>query len=912
MKTILSKGYKVLSLAFVLAACGTNTLPAASTVSPTRTIREQAIATSTEVSTANATITQQPTSTPANLRAEEAPVFAEPILADISGRSPDFEEDFSNPNSGWPVTASGSGRYSGTVGYKDGEYFLIADPASAQNPHVHSWLEIPRLSVSDFVMEFDTNLSSAQSGTIYLHFRTIRKDHYSLNLASDGWVHLATSTIDGDTILAETTTNIITTSQNVHVRIIAQGSQIALYLNDQLILLAREEFVDQGEVILGIWNGASTPMQVNFDNFKVWDTSDLTSAISSKFRWEKVYDNSIFQQADVASIAIHPHDPNLIYAATTGALDLGVGAGIYASTDGGKTWTAANTGLEHVTVSGIFIDPEDTQTLFVTTFGAGPYKSTDGGAHWRPINAGLSRPTGTWNGVSSLVFDPNDHLRIYHIDAAEGLFHSVDGGETWQLVSHPCQTFTSIAINPRDGNHLFVGTFFPYNVPDITCPGGLYESTDGGQNWTSIAQDIPDIEKAGVWRVVIDSQTPDHLYATLEYAGTNRTGLVIASTNGGKDWTVLRNAGWRAAIAVNPNDSLNLYVAEGSELHRSDDGGRTWTALGGDFGAHVEALVFSRDTLYVGATGVYRTTNGGQSWETSTSGFGSAWLELTFEPARRVLYAEDNDCNLYKSQDAGMTWEKLTSSGCGLAFDRANNWLYRADWQMLYRSSDAGETWTGVGKTPSGGDNSRVYVSPVNGNTIYTLHSCCPPGPFLHRSLDGGQTWQPLPTASDLYHGRLVIADDGSRMYVASYGSVDVSYDGGQSWSTTQASTHNNGNPPALALHPLDRDIVLLGTWGSGILKSMDAGETWSTVNTGLASLHVNALTFDPRHPEVVYAGTDSGVFLSQNGGDSWTAVNDGLGRNLIVYSIAVDPNDSLQAFAGTPDGVYRLGKLLD
>jgi photosystem II stability/assembly factor-like uncharacterized protein len=259
-----------------------------------------------------------------------------------------------------------------------------------------------------------------------------------------------------------------------------------------------------------------------------------------------------------------------------------------------------------------------------------------------------------------------------------------------------------------------------------------------------------------------------------------------------------------------------------------------------------------------------------------------------------------------------MTWEKLTSSGCGLAFDRANNWLYRADWQMLYRSSDEGETWTGVGKTPSGGDNFRVYVSPVNGNTIYTLHSCCPPGPFLHRSLDGGQTWQPLPTASDLYHGRLVIADDGLRMYAASYGSVDVSYDGGQSWSTTQASTHNNGNPPALALHPLDSDIILLGTWGSGILKSMDAGETWSTVNTGLANLHVNALTFDPRHPEVVYAGTDSGVFLSQNGGDSWTAVHDGLGRNLIVYSIAVDPTDSLQAFASTPDGVYRLGKLLD
>ncbi|HEU4743808.1 MAG TPA: choice-of-anchor Q domain-containing protein, partial [Anaerolineales bacterium] len=575
--------------------------------------------------------------------------------------------------------------------------------------------------------------------------------------------------------------------------------------------------------------------------------------------------------------------------------------------DGGETWKTANTGLEHITVSGLFIDPEDTRTVYVTTFGAGPYKSMDGGAHWRPINAGLSRQTGTWNGVSSLVFDPNDHLRLYHIDPVEGIFLSEDGGETWQFVSHPCQSFISLAIDPRDGAHLFAGAFFAYNIPETTCPGGLYESTDGGQNWTSIALDIPDMEKAGVWRVLIDSGTPDNLYASLEYGGTNRPGLVVASTNGGKDWTILRNAGWRAEIAVNPNDSRYVYVAEGSELLRSDDGGHTWTALRGDFGEHIEALAFSGDTLYVGATGVYRTSNGGQSWETSISGFGSAWLEISFDPSRRVLYAEDNDCILYKSQDAGMTWEKLASSGCGLAFDRANNWLYRADWQTLYRSSDEGRTWASVGRTPSGGDNYRVYISPVDGNILYTLHSCCPPGPFLHRSLDRGHTWQPLPTVSDLYHARLVIADDGSRMYAASYGSVDVSYDGGQSWTATQASTHNNGNPPALALHPQDSDIVLLGTWGSGILKSTDAGQTWSTSDTGLTNLHVNALSFDPVHPDVVYAGTDSGVFLSQDGGDSWTAVNDGLGDNLIVYSIAVDADDTPQVFAVTPNGVYRM-----
>ena len=334
MTTIIFKIHKALwplCLIFSLALtdCGTTTIPAAGTAPPTSSITQLAIATRTEASTAIAPITQQPTSTPASLRVEPTPVFAEPILAAISSRSPDFKEDFSNPDSGWPKSTSGAGRFPGTMGYKDGEYFIIADPASAQNPHVHSWLEIPRLFVSDFVLEFDTDLPPAQLGQVYVHFRVVRKDNYNVNLAPDGWVSLGTATIAGGTTLAETRTNIITTRQSVNVRIIAQGPEIALYLNDQLILRAREEFVDQGEVILGIWNGASAPMQVSFDNFKVWDISDLTSAVSSTFRWEQVYDNSIFQRADVASIAIHPHDPNVIYAATTGALDLGVGAGIY-------------------------------------------------------------------------------------------------------------------------------------------------------------------------------------------------------------------------------------------------------------------------------------------------------------------------------------------------------------------------------------------------------------------------------------------------------------------------------------------------------------------------------------------------------------------------------------------------------
>lgn len=210
-----------------------------------------------------------------NPQAEQARAFVEEILAAIADRPPDYQDDFSDPTSGWPDAFSGVSRHAGEMGYIDGEYFLIAEPVSVDNPNRHSWLEIPGLDVSDFVITFDTRFTSAQSGQIYIHFRLTGDDLYSANLAAPGSVSLGTGSVDGGTLLAQKQTNLIQVGRDVHITLIAQGSRIALLLNGQPILVAEKEFVDQGSVILGIWNGASMPMQVNFDNFKVWDISNL-------------------------------------------------------------------------------------------------------------------------------------------------------------------------------------------------------------------------------------------------------------------------------------------------------------------------------------------------------------------------------------------------------------------------------------------------------------------------------------------------------------------------------------------------------------------------------------------------------------------------------------------------------------
>ncbi|RLC70942.1 MAG: hypothetical protein DRI81_18420, partial [Chloroflexi bacterium] len=618
----------------------------------------------------------------------------------------------------------------------------------------------------------------------------------------------------------------------------------------------------------------------------------------AELEWERIYDGAAFQRAAVSALAVDPQDANVIYAATS-APGIGNGAGVYKSSDGGASWSPANNGLERAAVSGVFVDPVDSQIVYATTFGAGPYKSSDGGAHWKPINTGLSQLTGAWGGVAPFLFDPTDHTHLYHSDPWAGVYHSTDGGENWQLVSQPDQFVISLAVDPRDGQHLFAGAYY---FGEGSQRGGLYESTDGGLYWSPIALDIAGIEEAAVELLAIDPRNPDSLYVPLAYPTAPRPNVLLASSDGGESWREVSFTSFGGEIAVigfDPADSRSVHIGAGNAVYRSDDGGSTWGIVQ-DFESQVNSLAFAGDAgaLYVGTQGVQWTKDGGQSWQSAASDFGNAWLELIPNPAGGALYAEDSACNLYRSVDGGSTWEALRSDACGLAFDRQNGWLYRQTEGVLVRSEDGGQTWAAAGPRASqDGDQRYLYVNPRDENTLYSLNS----GgwnPFIHLSTDGGQTWRPINAVSHVPHGRIVMAEDGARMYVAGAGALDISDDGGASWRACSAEFGFPGSPPAIALHPRDSDTLLLGQWGSGIFKTTDGCGSWTEISAGLDNLFINTLAFDLGNPDVVYAGTDGGAFISLDGGDSWNVINAGLGSYPIVYSIAIDPADPSQIYA--------------
>ena len=257
---------------------------------------------------------------------------------------------------------------------------------------------------------------------------------------------------------------------------------------------------------------------------------------------------------------------------------------------------------------------------------------------------------------------------------------------------------------------------------------------------------------------------------------------------------------------------------------------------------------------------------------------------------------------MYRSQDEGKTWEHLRSDACGLAIDRQNGTLYRQAEGVLVRSDDQGSSWSSAGSGVRDGDHRHLYANPQDGTTLYSLNA----GgwnPFIHKITVGEQAWQPVSTISHVPYGRIVMADDGQNMYIAGENAMDVSDDGGETWSACTTDLTHTGSPPAVALHPQNNDTLLLGQWGSGLIKSTDGCHTWQQVNTGLGNLYINTVIYDLQDSNVVYAGTDGGVYVSFDGGDSWVGLDD----QSIIYSMVVDPTDPGRVYVATPGGIFQI-----
>ena len=281
---------------------------------------------------------------------------------------------------------------------------------------------------------------------------------------------------------------------------------------------------------------------------------------------------------------------------------------------------------------------------------------------------------------------------------------------------------------------------------------GVVRSTDGADSWQVVSNGLgtPEIEVVAV--------SPD--YASDGRVWAWGDGVLYGSDNGGANWSSFNETlpDDIISLTVSPNYSVDgtLLAAVGTQgIYRSTDGGLSWTRVYG--GYSVDCVAFSPHVASDGVVlaglswgGVLRSTDGGESWAESGTGLSDSGVyDLAFaDDGLTVLATSDNCSNdsVYRSVDGGQTW---TASGtglvdCGSAWQVAVSPNYASDGIALaledgvYRSTDGGQTWSRSGEGAYGSRGHALAFSPsfASDDTAYLANFT-----GVYRSNDGGQGW---------------------------------------------------------------------------------------------------------------------------------------------------------------------------
>ena len=165
-------------------------------------------------------------------------------------------------------------------------------------------------------------------------------------------------------------------------------------------------------------------------------------------------------------------------------------------------------------------------------------------------------------------------------------------------------------------------------------------------------------------------------------------------------------------------------------------------------------------------------------------------------------------------------------------------------------------------------------------------------------------TWSPVSLSSLPRYPRLFIDALGKVLYANAY---FRSIDGGKTWTSCKANIETTIADQVIAIDPRDSNHVFAATYQKGdmyVMSSTDGCQSWRPL-LGLGYKYVNSLAIDPNNPDLIYVATDTGGLFSYDSGGYGAPINEGLLGNLVVYSIAINPQSGV--YAATPFGIFKL-----
>jgi len=563
--------------------------------------------------------------------------------------------------------------------------------------------------------------------------------------------------------------------------------------------------------------------------------------------------------------------------------------------------------------------------------------------------------------VTAIAIDPKNTSVIYAGAAQGGVWKTTNAGATWteSTDTQPSLAVGSIAIDPKNHETIYVGTGEENFSGDSYYGAGILKSTNGGASWTHICGPFcgPLYSNsywgggARVGTIAIQPGNSKVLLAAVEWfsASSHQNEGIFRSADAGQTWTPVLGGNFGTAVMFDPANGNIAYAALGSAsggtagVYKSINGGASWTAVNGsgsttlNHGSEAGRIVLAMapsapSTIYAsiqntsnsGLLGVWKTTNGGSSWNQLTAAPNyctpQCWYDnvMAVQPNNPdVVYAGGAyTTTLARSVDGGATWVTLQSGEYGgvvhadihaLAFTPNSSKLYVGCDGGVYSTTEPvanAPAFTALNQT-LGITQFYPGLALGPGSATLALGGTQDNGTLL---FSGKTAWDQV-TCGD--GGYSAIDPANTRIMYAACNDIDIekSTGGGSpsSWVAAIAGIDASDRVqfiPPLVMDPSNASRLYFGTYR--VYQTTDQAAAWTAISGDVTAGSVTedsivSIAVAPTSPNTIYTGSSHGlVYVTTDAlkgtASSWKNVSAGLPPRSITQ-VAVHPTSSATAF---------------
>lgn len=612
-------------------------------------------------------------------------------------------------------------------------------------------------------------------------------------------------------------------------------------------------------------------------------------------------------------LAFDPVKPGRIFAGTAAG-------GLWRTESYGESWQLATRDPRLMAISGLAIDPVDTQTVYALTGDGnasiavvptrpsiGVLKSVDGGRTWRM--SGLDWRDQSQRYGFTLSIDPGNRCVLFAA-TNKGIYRTPDAGAHWKRVQQG--NFRDLELKPGDASVAYASTTTE-----------VYRSTDHGETWNPVQIDVawaqgddPEYRRVALG---VSPASPETVYAL--FGGTSGLVGIYRSDNSGATFD---------AKATAPN-------VLGYSSYGGDNSSVAFYAL------TLGVSPIDVDEVYLGAVDIWKSIDGASNWTLSTYWKNEPHYfpyvhadthQLTFQKVPPGLVAGTADLG-----PNGESYALFSANDGGLAisFDHGESWAHRSqglnitqayrvcgtpsDLDLVYfGSQDNGSSRldlaTATAYATFRGDGMECHVDPENTDTVYFSQG----NGVLFRSRDGGETGisitPPVGTGSGAWLTPFILHPTEPDTVYACYTDLWMSPDQGTTWTNVTSGAIGKDTCVDLAISPAEPDRIWIAK-GTKVYHSRKDTTKWANVtrNLPVGSTSITSISVSPADPHrawVTLGGYSERlkIYGTDDDGQLWENLSRNLlnlPANTVISHAAAAPDGQIEhdLFLGTDIGVF-------